>query len=121
MDDALLVREVETGAEFRDDVDLLLERQGRLGAHAPGEVLAAQELHHDERRVVFLAEFEDRDDIAVLEFRGHPGLTVEARARRLVGGEVGRHDLDRHFSLEDRVAAEVHGAHPPRPTRSMTS
>jgi hypothetical protein len=110
--DALLVGVMQAGQELGDDVELLHERQRRPALHALREALAAQELHRDIGGAVVFGELVDRDDVPVLQPGGSAGLTIEARARGLVRREIARHHFDRHFAIEDGIAAAIEQTHP---------
>ncbi len=113
MHDALFVRVMERVAQLRDDVELGVERQRQRRHDARGQARAAQELHHDVRRVAFFRELEHRDDVAMLELGGGAGLDVETRAQLLlVLGEVDQHQLDRHLAIEHRIHAAEEHTHP---------
>src|SRR5205823_1529312 len=56
-------------------------------------------------------EFEDGDDVAMLQPRRGPRFAVETRPRRLVGREVRRHDLDGDVAIEHRIAGAKEHAH----------
>jgi hypothetical protein len=110
--DAVLVRERQSRAQLDDDVELLVQRERRLRVHDLLEVPAPEKLHHDERRVLFLAELVDRHDVAVLQPRDGLRLAMEAVARRGVAGEIDQHQLDRDVALEHLVVRAVQHTHP---------
>ena len=91
MDDLLLVRVMQRVAQVRHDVQLVLERERQRRLDPRGQAAAAEELHHDVRRRAVVGEFEDRDDVAVLELGDRARLAIEPRAQLLfVVGEIER-------------------------------
>ncbi len=76
----------ESGGNPERDVERPIGGE-RLVAHERPERLAADELHHDERHPVLLADVVDRRDVRVVERRGELRFLLEA----LSAFGVGRH------------------------------
>ncbi len=76
--------------------------------------LTLEQLHDDERAAIrVMAEVEDLDDAGVGD-PGHRACFVEEPFDdSFVRRQRRKQNLDRRFSAEQRVFAEVHGAHPP--------
>ena len=113
MDDALLMRVVQRGAQLPDDVEFGIEGQRERRRHPRREAHTPQELHDDIGRRAFLGKLEHRDDVAMLQLRGSAGLPVKARPHLLfVFGEIDEHQLDRHLAIEHRIDAAKQHTHP---------
>ena len=78
-----------------------------------GQVLAGDELEHEERLAVRLVEAVDRGDVRVVERGEQVRLAPEAREALFVPRELGRQHLDRDLAVELGVARAEHFAHPP--------
>jgi hypothetical protein len=107
---------VQCAAQLRDDVDLVLERQGKGRGHPRIERGATQELHHDVRSIVVFGELKNRDDVRVLQPGGRLRFAVEPRTHLgQIGGKIDEHHLDRDFAVEDRIEAPVENGGVPLP------
>ncbi len=117
MHDAALVGVVEPGADLRDQVGNVLERQRLLGFEQLVQPAAGDKLHGDERVVLALADVVNGDDIGVRKVTGGAELALEPLLDldALFVGDGGRHqdDLDRHFAADCGVFGEVHQSHRP--------
>ena len=102
-----MVRGVKTGAHLHRDVEGFTKSNRRGLAKAVGERAAVQKLHHDVRRALVLAEFEDRDDVDVLKPRGGLGLTEEAGVCVLVAVERRQHHLCCDLAIEHGIPAAI--------------
>ena len=76
------------------------------------QILAAQELHREERLSLVLAEIVDGDDVPVRELAGGARFAEEALAQLGVVLDGGRDDLQGDFALEQRVVGLIDNAHP---------
>ena len=74
------------------------------------DVPIADDLVKDVVRLV-LADLEDLADIGVIERGSRHRLLAEAFPRVLVGGHLGRQQLDGHLTVEARIARTVHHTH----------
>ena len=90
-----------------EDVDVV--RFGQL--QVVGEREPVEQLHHDVRPPVVIAEIEDRDDVPVRELPGNTRLAVEALAELGLFVEIRQHQLDGDFSIELLVDRREHDAH----------
>jgi hypothetical protein len=114
VDDAGLVRVVERGKQFAHQAHELPRLEANVVVEAVLEVLAADELHHDERDVGLLAEVVHLDDVRVVQPRHR--LRLFAEAHRVLAGdllvEVALEDgLDGDRAVQLRVERLVHDAH----------
>ena len=96
------------------------ERHGRLGGERPAaledgvEIVAAQQLHHQEggaRRLVDPG-VEGLDDVLALDLGGHPRLELEAGAQVGPGDDLRQHHLERATLPGGEVYALVDRPHP---------
>ena len=108
MDDAFLMRRLQS---FRD---LTGDRQKILHRQRPAQVLAFHQLHHD--GVAFQAI--DRRDIGVIQRRQRLRFTLESRQIICVARERGRQHLDRNLAIELRIAGAINLAHSARSERA---
>ncbi len=109
MDDAARV----DGAERRQHVDgnghRLLDAQ-RAAFEVIAQRLAFEQLHGDEERAAFFADFVDLADVRMVDAGGRAGLAPEAPACRLVLLER-QHHLQRHGALQPFIVRLIHDAH----------
>ena len=108
MDESVRVRVGERVANLACDVDDFLKR-GQVGV---AQSLTGNQLHHEERLAVFVANVVDRHDVRVIQHRGGPGFPEESTRipfRRILG----RKNLDRDLPLELEVRGPVDYAHSP--------
>ncbi len=116
VDDTLLVGLLERLGH------LLRNRKGLLHGHRPalqplGEVLAFDQLEHEEELAIRLLEAVDGGDAGVVERREQLRLAAEASQPLGVLRHLGREHLQRHFAPELRVGGAVHLAHAARAER----
>ena len=112
MDEAGLVRGGDPSAGAEQDVRGLRHRQPPQAApEAPPEVLAAEELHHDEGRRALGTVVGDRHDIGMVDPRRGLGLAEEPDAGAWVGGQLRVQHLERHRLAELDVPRLVHRPH----------
>jgi len=115
MDDPVLVGIVKPVAHLLHEQELVLEEERpALGDHLL-ELLALEELHHDEQVPVHFGEVVDGDDVGVAQPRTGLGLPEEARAQLVGDLDVARDDLERDHAVEDRVVRLENRAHAPAP------
>jgi hypothetical protein len=107
------MRKREPGTGLLDQPQRFGEVQGCRPADQRGQRLARHVLHGNERRILVLADVEDRGDVLVLEPAGGTRLAREAVPRRQV--EPGGQHLDGDEPIDERIAREVDGAHPASP------
>ncbi len=86
--DAALVGLLERLRDLAGDVDRLVDRQ-RAALQALGEILARDQLEHQERGAVGFLEPVDRRDVGVVERGEQLGLALEARETLRVAGDDG--------------------------------
>ena len=115
MDDALLVRRGQRRARLLHHVHRLFERQTRA-TEPRGERLAVEELHDEVNDVLaelalHLAEVDDVDDVRVADVVHRLRFMEETRDDVLLRGQLLEQDLDGNTLADERVLAEVDGAH----------
>ncbi len=111
MHDPAHVRGVERLADLRAHARGLARGQGTGLADDRREVLALDQLHHDVRPGVVLAEVVNGDDVGVAQRRGRPGLVTEPGQEVGVAPELGAQQLDGNVALELRVARAIDAGH----------
>ena len=107
MDDPLGVREPEAIRDLDRDPHRVggFERTDLLDPLLHGT--AGEVLHHDERRIVDLADVVDRDDVRMRELCESSRLLHEHPAKVAVRGRGGIENLQRHVAIQSLVAGEV--------------
>jgi hypothetical protein len=81
--------------------------QCALHPHAVAEVLAFDEGHDEISEPVFFVDGIDLYDVRMIQSRRCLGLAHESFSRVGPESEVGRQQLDRHFTLEARISRPV--------------
>ena len=94
-----------------------VDRERLVGADDLAQRAPLDEVHHDVVVVVLLADVVDQDDVRVAQPGRDRRLALEPRDEALVGGEVGRQELDGAELLEVSVAGTIDDAHPAAPER----
>ena len=111
VDDAGLVRLREAARDLHREIERLLDGQ-RSAVDEVAQRPAVDELHREIRRGTGLADFEDRDDVRMIQRGRGARLERETREAFLVREEVFRQDLQRDLAAEPRVRRAVDLAHP---------
>ncbi len=113
VDDLPLVGVSQAFGDLRHHPELVFERHP-LAASDPGlEVFALDELHDHVGAPILLSELEDRDDVLVGELPRGARLAEEPGPHLGRGVEVGRHGLDGHDALHERIPSPVDDTHGP--------
>jgi hypothetical protein len=107
--DAALVGVVDGPGHGLDQFRRLTRCQRRVG-EAPGEAAAVHELQREVGQAVVLADFEDLDDIRVLQAGDRLGLPAEA-GQFLRELDARPHHLQGHDALEPEMPRLVDDAH----------
>ena len=115
MHEALRVRGVERVRDLCDDRERARRIERALRAQELAKVGALHEAHDEVEAAVELARVVNRHDVRVLERHRELRLAREALAEAFVRGELGGHQLQRHDTLEAKVARAVDDAHPALP------
>ena len=110
MHDAGFVRDLEGVGQLGRYVDDLLG-VGASGRHPVLQRRAFEQLHHQERLALVLAEVVDGADVGVVECRRGTSLALEALERLDVLRHAGRQELDRHLAGEVQVLGAVDDTH----------
>ena len=113
VDDLLVVGVGQAFGDLRQHPEPVFEGQA-LAAGDPGlQVFALDVLHHHVGAPILLPELEDRDDVLVGELPRGARLAEEPGPHLGRGVEVGRHGLDGHDALHQRIAGPVDHPHGP--------
>ena len=110
MDDAAAMRGVERLGDLNREVNHPRRRQRPI----LDQVLEGppfEQLHHDERLPVVLAELVNRTDVRVLQGGSEPRLALEPRQPLRRRNGFGAQQLDRHLASELFVLGAKHYAH----------
>ena len=120
MDDALLVRRLERFRDLLRDRDRFVDGN-RSALQALGEVLALDQLEHEEAAAVRDSfEAVDRADVGMVEGGEELRLPLEAREALGIARHLGGQHLDRHLAVELGVAcARYTSPIPPAPSREV--
>src|SRR5207245_5741869 len=89
----------------------LARRQSAAPLDDRGEVLAVDELHHDERTGLVLAVVIDRDDVRVVQRRGGLGLVPEPRSEVGIAAVLRPQELDRDVAIQLAIVSAVDPGH----------
>ena len=108
MHDATLMRHRERVTDLRDNSDGLVDGQRPILLDVLPQIMAAQQLHHDERLVlVNQAEVENLHHVRCVELCEPPSFLLKACSR----GSRASHDLHRHLRAQRHVRGRPHGPH----------
>ena len=113
MEDAPIVRRGQPFGHFRGNAQRVLRRQ-RLAVHQRAQVLAVDQLHGDPGEALGVTRLVDGDDVGMIEGGGGPRFLFEPAQRLRTGGQLGRQDLQGHFTTELVVSRTVDLSHPAR-------
>jgi hypothetical protein len=106
------VRGLERVQHLREEVDHVGDgRRARAARQPRAQVLAAEQLHHEEEQAVVFTEVEDAHDVAVREEGRGVRLAAEAAHVLVHPGDVRVHHLHGHVDAEREVRRAVHLAH----------
>ena len=108
---SLAVCVLKRAANVHDEAEFLRKGQIRHAVDDFVEALAAQELHGDERRVAFMPELVDGDNVGVAQAAGGAGLRIKALEVLGIFGEASGKGLERDGAVDKRVAGLVHDTH----------
>ena len=110
MDDADVMRVVETGADLLDEGQLLRQRERLPPLDQLAERRPVHVLHRDERLMVVVADLVDGHEVFVSQVRGGARFPQEPLQQLLVGHRLPEH-FDGDVAIEIRIAAQIHRAH----------
>jgi hypothetical protein len=115
MNDALRVGLLERVADLTEDLGDVAERQGPDALQAVGQLLALQQLHHQEGRAGLFVDAGGHhlDHVIAVDLRRGLRLEHEALTRRWIGRELRSHDLERALLARAELIDDVDGAHAP--------
>jgi hypothetical protein len=114
MNDAGVVRVGKAGTQILDHRQAPRHRQRRPLTEHMREGFPGDVLHRHERTTRVFADVEDDDDVRVAETGDRASLANEAFAQRRVVLEIVFEQLDRHQTIEMRIAREIESTHPAR-------
>ena len=112
MNDAAMVRRAERVENLHADL-----RHAPLG-HRPllderRQRRALDQLHDDEGRPVSLVDVVDRADARMVQRRGKARFAPEALERIVIGEQLRRKKLERHFTAEQQILGAINDTHAP--------
>ena len=110
VDDAAVVGVLERVADPRDDGERLARGQA-FALEQLAQVHAIDELHQEEKQVAAAAEFVERDDSRVVEFRQCAGLAGKTFGKRGIAGDGGGQDFQGDDPVEFGLPRLVNRAH----------
>ena len=113
MDDPLRVRASRASASWIA-VSTIAGTAARACDEPCPQRLALEQLHHEERRALVLADVVQRADVGVVQAGDGPRFAREARAALSVGAQFCGEDLDGDRAVEAGVAGLVDLAHSAR-------
>ena len=111
MNQALLVRPREPFADFGGQLERAFRGQPAAQDDA-AELVAADELHRDERHAVGFADFVDDGDVGMFDERGGARLAQQPLAPDRVVHEIVGQDLERDLASEVDVHRAIDDPHP---------
>src|SRR3989441_8944223 len=76
--------------------------------------LAVDEFRGDEVKLIYLADFVNREDVRMIQSRGGAGFRLKAAQARFVGNEVSRQDLQSHLAVQPSILRQINLAHAAR-------
>src|SRR4051812_21399763 len=114
MDDALIVRVREGIGDLAQYADGLLDRHQPFPVHPLAKRLAGYERHHVIEQAIADAGGDHRQDVRMPQARGDPRLAPEP-GRHHIARQLGRQNLDHHFSL----CRQIDGAEQPAHTATL--
>ena len=103
----------EPVGELYADVERLFQRQRPAVPQRVPQRLPVDELHHDVRAALDLADPVDRDDVGMVERGGRPRLLGEASEVIRIGGEPLGEDLDRDHAGQLEIPCAIDLSHTP--------
>ena len=110
MDDALLVRRFERFCDLLRDGQRFVQ-WNRSARYPLGEVFALDELHDQRTDAVRLFEAMDVSDVGMVQRRECLGFAREPRQPVEIARESFRQRLQRHITIQFRVAGAIHLPH----------
>ena len=111
MDDAAGVGGGERSGHLRGDPRRLARRQRSRPAQDRGEVLAVDQLHHDERTAGILAVVVHADHVRMVELGDVLGLLAEAREEVRIAAVLRPEQLDGDVAIQLGVMRPEDGRH----------
>jgi hypothetical protein len=109
--DALVVRGGEAGAQLPRDVERLLPRQVADATEQRGERLAVHVLHRQVVQAIGVADVVDAADVGMRHAAREPHLAGEPRRRVLAVAGVRGQQLERDRLIEPQVVGAIYLAH----------
>jgi hypothetical protein len=89
-----------------------LVRQQRAAAYDPGQVLAFDIIHREERLALDLTDFVDGDDVCVPQAGGGLGFAMESLDGLLAGERAKEEHLHSNDPVQADLAGPVNNPHP---------
>ena len=118
MGDVMAMGERERLGHLRRDRQGLVERESALRAgQTGGQRLPLQQLHHEERMALVIADVVHGADVRMGEGRDAPGFALEALPADRVAAQFSVEQLDGDRAAEPSIAHPVDVTHPARAQR----
>ena len=108
---AVAVGESQGGRDVGRDVGRPIRMDATLGAEHLGQTPALHVLHHDEVGALLLTPVVHADDVGMVEVGRRLGLPTEALHEAGIARELIEQDLDRHRTIQQQVARQIHVGH----------
>ena len=113
MYDACFVRETGAITCLDEQLEDLLQRDGRITGQLFLKVVTGDELHDDEQLLVIKTEIMNGNDIGVVEIGSGSGFLLELIPKGFVARKLLFEDLDRNCSIQNGIVAKVYISHTP--------
>ena len=110
MDDALIMRGLESVGDRRCDPHRIVHRKLLLTVDPRSECFTFHVRHHVEQEAVGFARVVERKDVGMLEVRRRLDLCQETLGTDH-GGQLGFEDLERDLAFVLEVVGQVDGGH----------
>jgi hypothetical protein len=101
----------QASGDLEHVVNGLGNRQMASAFEERAQVIAFDELEGDEMQTLVFSAIKDPSDILVIEFGSAARLLMEPKDVFLIGGHLGRQDLERDQTIELRIARPQNGGH----------
>ena len=111
MHDAPRVRRIKRIGDLDREIEQPVDRKG-FASDLLLQCPPLEQLEHEERTTVVIADFVDRADVRVIERRGGACFAEESVDRCAIGLVLGGEQLQGDLSAQDEVFSDVDVAHP---------
>jgi hypothetical protein len=111
MDDSGCMSDIQGLGELRAQFQDFVAFEAPLFRESCLECLSRDQLHHDERPTLMLADVVNRTDVGMIESCGGAGLTFESRNPDRISAELVWQNLNRNFAPQLLVLRSIHLSH----------